>query len=222
MAIVPLAGRVRAGTGKGPARQARFAGEIPGVIYGAGESPVALAVPKKEFELALKTAHAGGNVIVELKLDGGAGKTAIIREVQRDPISHDILHLDFHHISLTEKVTVEVNVHLVGLADGVKNGGGILEHITRMIEIECLPTQIPQHLEADVSALGIGDSVHVRDLTVPNAVILTDPDVTIATVVPPTVMTETPAGTAAGTATEPEVIAKGKTDDAEGKDKDKK
>jgi large subunit ribosomal protein L25 len=90
-----------------------------------------------------------------------------------------------------------------------------------MIEIECLPTQIPQHLEADVSALGIGDSVHVRDLTVPNAVILTDPDVTIATVVPPTVMTETPAGTAAGTATEPEVIAKGKTDDAEGKDKDK-
>ena len=222
MAIVPLEGRVRLGTGKGPARQARFAGEIPGVIYGAGETPVALAVPKKAFELALKTAHAGGNVIVALRLDGAAEKTAIIREVQRDPISHDILHLDFHHISLTEKVTVEVTVHLTGIADGVKNGGGILEYITRMIEIECLPTQIPQHLEVDVSALGIGDSVHVRDLVVPNAVILTDADVTIATVVPPTVMVETPAGAAAATTTEPEVIAKGKTDEAaEGKDKDK-
>lgn len=228
MAIVPLAGRVRAGTGKGPARQARFAGEIPGVIYGAGESPVALAVPKKEFELALKTAHAGGNVIVELKLDGGAGKTAIIREVQRDPISHDILHLDFHHISLTEKVTVEVNVHLVGLADGVKNGGGILEHITRMIEIECLPTQIPQHLEADVSALGIGDSIHVRDLSVPNVTIVSDPDATIAAVVAPTVMEEKPAEEVAATATaEPEVIAKGKKEEEgeegkEGKEKAEK
>ncbi len=223
MAIVPLAGRVRPGTGKGPARQARRAGEIPGVIYGAGETPVALAVPKKEFELALKTAHAGGNVIVALRLDGAAEKTAIIREVQRDPISHDILHLDFHHISLTEKVTVEVTVHLTGIPDGVKNGGGILEHITRTIEIECLPTQIPQHLEADVSALGIGDSIHVRDLVVPNAEVLSDPDTTIATVVPPTVMTETVAAApAAGTATEPEVIAKGKADEtAEGKDKEK-
>ena len=218
MAIVPLAGRVRPGTGKGPARQARFAGEIPGVIYGAGETPVALAVPKKEFELALKTAHAGGNVIVALRLDGAAEKTAIIREVQRDPITHDILHLDFHHISLTEKVTVEVTVHLVGTPDGVKNGGGILEHITRTIEIECLPTQIPQHLEADVSALAIGDSIHVRDLNVPNAEVLSDPDTTIATVVPPTVMTEAAAASAAGTSTEPEVIAKGKVDETKGKD----
>lgn len=218
MAIVPLAGRVRPGTGKGPARQARFAGEIPGVIYGAGETPVALAVPKKEFELALKTAHAGGNVIVALRLDGAIEKTAIIREVQRDPITHAILHLDFHHISLTEKVTVEVTVHLVGTPDGVKNGGGILEHITRTIEIECLPTQIPQHLEADVTALAIGDSVHVRDLNVPNAQVLSDPDMTIATVVPPTVMTEAAAASAAGTSTEPEVIAKGKGDEAKGKD----
>ena len=222
MAIVPLEGRVRPGTGKGPARSARRAGEIPGVIYGAGETPVALAVPKKEFELALKTAHAGGNVIVALKLDGAAEKTAIIREVQRDPVSHDILHLDFHHISLTEKVTVEVTVHLAGVPDGVKNGGGILEHITRTIEIVCLPTQIPQHLEADVTALAIGDSIHVRDLVVPNAEVLSDPDTTIATVVPPTVMTEVAATPAAGTSTEPEVIAKGKVDEAGAKGKDEK
>src|SRR5689334_25006585 len=101
MAIVPLAGRVRPGTGKGPARQARRDGKIPGVLYGSGETPTAVSIPKKEFELALKTSHAsGGNVIVALALDGAPERTAIIREVQRDPISHDILHLDFHHISL--------------------------------------------------------------------------------------------------------------------------
>jgi large subunit ribosomal protein L25 len=212
MAIVPLEGQVRPGTGKGPARSARRAGMIPGVIYGAGEKPTALAVPKKEFELAVK--NAGGNVIVALKLGNTVDQTAIIREVQRDPISHDIIHLDFHHISLTEKVTVEVTVHLVGTPDGVKNGGGILEHITRTIEIECLPTQIPGHLEADVSALGIGDSIHVRDLVITNAEVLSDPDTTIATVVPPTVMTEPTAEAAAAGAAEPEVIAKGKGEEA--------
>lgn len=219
MAIVPLEGQVRPGTGKGPARSARRAGMIPGVIYGAGEKPTALAVPKKEFELAVK--NAGSNVIVALKLGKTAEQTAIIREVQRDPISHDIIHLDFHHISLTEKVTVEVTVHLVGTPDGVKNGGGILEHITRTIEIECLPTQIPGHLEADVSALGIGDSIHVRDLVIANAEVLSDPDTTIATVVPPTVMTEPTAEAAAAGAAEPEVIAKGKGEEAGGEKKEK-
>jgi large subunit ribosomal protein L25 len=220
MAIVPLAGRVRPETGKGPARSARRAGEIPGVIYGAGETPVALAIPKKEFELALKTAHAGGNVIVALRLDGAAEKTAIIREVQRDPISHDILHLDFHHISLTEKVTVEVTVHLVGIPDGVKNGGGILEHITRTIEIVCLPRR---------SAAPRGRRLGARDRRLdpragPERAERRSPvgSTTIATVVPPTVMTETVAAPAAGTTTEPEVIAKGKVDEAGAKGKDEK
>jgi large subunit ribosomal protein L25 len=212
MAIVPLAGQVRPGTGKGPARQARRDGLIPGVLYGSGETPTALSVPKREFEVALKT-HSGGNVIVALSLDGGGEQTAIIREVQRDPVSHDILHLDFHHISLTEKVTVDVTVHLVGVPDGVKNGGGILEHITRSIEIECLPTQIPASLDIDVTRLGIGDSVHVRDVVVKDAEVLSDPDTTIATVVPPTVLAETAPGSAAPTAGEPEVINKGKVED---------
>ena len=219
MAIVPLQGRVRPARGKGPARQARRDGEIPGVMYGHGEEPVALAVPRREFELAMKTAK-GSNVIVGLALDGAAARTAIIREVQRDPINYDILHLDFHHISLTEKVKVEVVVHLVGLPEGVKNGGGVLEHISRTVEIECLPTEIPGHLEADVSALGIGDSIHVRDLVIPKATVLSDPDVTIATVVPPTKAVEAVAGEGAAKA-EPEVIAKGKPVDAAA-DKDKK
>jgi large subunit ribosomal protein L25 len=214
MAIVPLEGRVRPGTGKGPARQARRDGLIPGVIYGHGETPVALTVPKREFDVAMRTAK-GSNVIVGLKLDGGAEQTAIIREVQRDPISHDILHLDFHHISLTEKVTIEVTVHLVGVPDGVKNGGGVLEHISRTVEIEVLPTQIPGAIEADVSHLGIGDSIHVRDLVIPNALVLSDPDTTVATVVPPTKAVEaTPTEAVAAGKAEPEVIAKGKTDEA--------
>jgi large subunit ribosomal protein L25 len=215
MAIVPLEGRVRPGTGKGPARQARRDGLIPGVIYGSGETPVALTVPRREFDIAMRTAK-GSNVIVGLKLDGGAEQTAIIREVQRDPISHDILHLDFHHISLTEKVTIEVTVHLVGIPDGVKNGGGVLEHISRTVEIEVLPTQIPGAIEADVSLLGIGDSIHVRDLVIHNALVLSDPDMTIATVVPPTKAVETTPAEAAAVAgkAEPEVIAKGKTDEA--------
>ena len=213
MAIVPLEGQVRPGTGKGPARKARRDGFIPGVVYGHGESPVAVNVPRREFEVAMRTAK-GSNVIVGLKLDGKGEQTAIIREVQRDPISHDILHLDFHHISLTEKVTIEVAVHLVGLADGVKNGGGVLEHISRTVEIEVLPTQIPGTIEADVSHLGIGDSIHVRDLVIPNATVLSDPDSTIATVVPPTKAVETAPGEGAAAKAEPEVIAKGKTDEA--------
>jgi large subunit ribosomal protein L25 len=221
MAIVPLTGRVRPGTGKGPARQARRDGLIPGVMYGHGDTPVSLTIDRKEFELAVKS-QRGSNVIVALKLDKAAEQTAILREIQRDPVSHDILHIDFHHISLTETVQVEVNVHLTGLADGVKNHGGILEHITRSIEVECLPTEIPPSIDVDISHLGIGDSVHVRELTVPKVTILTDGDVTIATCVPPTVLTETP--TAAPAEGEPEVIAKGKAEEGAeaGKEGEKK
>ena len=215
MAIVPLQGRVRPRTGKGSARQTRRDGLIPGVIYGAGETPTPLSLSRREFELAMK-AHGGGNVVVALTLDRRGEQTAILREVQRDPVSHDILHLDFHHISLTEKVTIEVAVHLVGLPDGVKNSGGILEHITRTVQIECLPTQMPASIDVDVSALGIGDSIHVRDLTVADAEILSDPDSTIATVVPPTVLVEAVPAEAAVAATpaEPEVITKGKGEEA--------
>jgi large subunit ribosomal protein L25 len=214
MAIVPLVGRVRPKRGKGPARQARRDGLIPAVMYGAGEEPVAVTIPLSDFEIAVKNRE--GNIIFALKLDGAEGQTAILREIQRDPVSHDILHLDFHHISLTEKVTVEVTIHLTGIADGVKNGGGILETITRSIEVECLPTDIPPSIDVDVSALGVGDSIHVRDLSVPGIEILTDPDITITTVVPPTKAEEAPAaveGTLGAPTTEPELISKGKAEE---------
>jgi len=226
MAIVPLSGALRDRSGKGPARASRRDGNIPGVVYGHGQPAVAVTVNQKEFINAIRHVE-GGNMIVSLKLANGE-KTALVREVQLDPISHDIIHLDFQEVSLTETVRVQVAVHLTGLAIGVKDGGGILEHILRQVEVRCLPTAIPASIDVDVSALNIGDSIHVRDLSVPDVEILTDADSTIATVVPPTVIEEKPAEAAATeeAAAEPEVIAKGKKDEEEpaeaGEEKGKK
>ena len=228
MAVIPLNGTRRETLGKGGARKARAAGSIPGVLYGHGEEPVAVTVHAREFDLALR-GHKGGNPIVNLAVSGGE-YTALIRAVQYDPLTHDILHLDFQHISLTETIEVKVTVHLKGLPVGVKDGGGILETILREIDVRCLPTAIPSSIEVDVSHLNIGDSVHVSEVVVPDVTILNDGAETIATVVPPTVMEEKPADAVAveGAPSEPEVIAKGKKEEdeaaaAEGKDKkDKK
>ena len=221
MPVIPLTGTRRGDIGKGGARKARAAGLIPGVLYGHGEEAIALSVSAREFELAVR--KQGGNPIIGLGLDGG-DHTALIRAVQYDPISHDIIHLDFQRISLTETIEVEVPIHLTGLAVGVKDGGGILEPILRELKVSCLPTAIPPFVEVDVSALNIGDSVHVSAIVAPGVTILTDPDVTVATVVPPTVHVEekpaeevaaAAATEAGGEPTEPEVIAKGKKEEGE-------
>lgn len=216
MAVIPLKGTRREDLGKGGARKARAAGLIPGVLYGHGETPIAVAIGAREFEVAMRT-HKGGNPIVSLGLDGSE-YTALVRDAQIDPLTHGVLHLDFQHISLTETIEVSVPVHLTGLAVGVKDGGGILETITRELDVRCLPTNIPAAIDVDVSALNIGDSVHVRDVVAKNVEVLTDPDATIATVVPPTVVEEAaPAeGAAAEAPAEPEVITKGKKEDEAG------
>ena len=212
MSAIPLTASRRERIGKGGARKSRAAGQIPGVLYGHGEHPVPVAIVAREFELALH-GYSGSNPLVTLKLDGGE-HSVLIRDVQYDPLTHDILHLDFQHISLTETVEVEVTLKVTGLAIGVKDGGGILEHILRNVEVRCLPTAIPASIDVDVTALNVGDSIHVRDLAVPNVTILTDPDATVATVVAPTVMEEKPVEEAAvATAEEPEVIAKGKKEE---------
>jgi large subunit ribosomal protein L25 len=213
MAVIPLSGQRRDKLGKGGARKARAAGAIPAVLYGHGEQPIPVSVGARDFDVALR-GHKGGNPIVNLAVSGGE-YTAIIRDVQYDPLTHAIMHLDFQHISLTEAIEVNVAVHLTGLPIGVKDGGGILEQIQREVEVRALPTAIPPSLDVDVAALNIGDSIHVRDLRVPEGVtVLTDPETTLATVVPPTVMEEKPVEEVAAAATaegaEPEVIAKGK------------
>ena len=180
-----------------------------------------MSVGAREFDVALR-GHKGGNAIVSLSVSG-SDFTALVRDVQYDPVTHQILHLDFQHISLTESIEVSVPIHLTGIAVGVKDGGGILEPITRELEVRCLPTAIPQSIDVDVSALNIGDSIHVRDLNVGDLQVLTDPETTIATVVPPSVVEEKPAeeAAAAGTA-EPEVIAKGKKEEGEDAGDEKK
>lgn len=219
--VIQLNGSKRTTLGKGGARKARAKGEIPGVLYGHGETPVAVAVGSREFQTAMRT-HKGGNAIVNLKLEGGE-YTALVRDAQYDPLTHAVLHLDFQHISLTETIQVQVSVHATGLAIGVKDGGGILETIIRSLEVRCLPTAIPAQIDVDVTALNIGDSLHVRDIQVEGVEILDDPDATVITVVPPTVE-EAPAADATAAATagpaEPEVVgAKGKKDEAGAEEK---
>ena len=221
MAVISLNGAARPGIGKGVSRKLRRGGRIPAILYGHGERPIPVSVGARDFELALRH-HKGGNPIVNLAVEGSE-YTALIRAAQYDPVTHDVLHLDFQHISLTETIEVRVTVHLVGTPVGVKDGGGILETIMRELEVRCLPTAIPPAIDVDVAALNIGDSVHVRDVVVENITVLSDPDATVATVVPPTVIEEKPAeeAVAAPEAAEPEVIAKGKKDEEEGQEKPK-
>lgn len=221
MAVIQLNGKRREVIGKGGARKARAAGQIPGVIYGHGETPMAVTVDGREFSTAMRT-HKGGNAIVNLKVDGGEF-TALVRDAQVDPLSRAIVHLDFQHISLTETIEVEVPVHPVGVAIGVKDGGGILELITRQLEVRCLPTAIPAAIDVDVTALAIGASIHVSDIRAEGFTILTDPETTVLTVVAPTVE-EAPAAAegevAAAAPAEPEVVgAKGKKEEGEAEKK---
>jgi large subunit ribosomal protein L25 len=215
MAMMSLEAARRSDVGKGVARKLRAGGRIPAVYYGRGEDSIALTVALRDLESVIESAE-GSNVIVDLKFsgDGSMDRKALIREIQRDPVAGSILHLDLQHISLTERITVEVPIVLIGTPIGVKDAGGILEHLLREVEVECLPTDIPSKLEVDVSALQIGDSLHVSDIKAERAEILTEADRAIAAVVPPTVLEEVkPAEEEV--AAEPELIAKEKKDEGE-------
>jgi len=188
MAEVNLAVEKRETMGKGPAKKLRSAGKIPAVIYGQGEESIPLTLDEKAFHAVLHS-HHGENVIFEIQIPGRkTGLKAILREVQHEPVSGEILHVDFQHISMTKKITVQVPVSLVGTPDGVRNKGGILEHILHEVEVECLPGDIPEHIEVNVTELDVGDSVHVSDIPVTKVKILTDPERSVATVVPPTII----------------------------------
>ena len=215
MAIISLEAARRAGVGKGAARKLRAGGRIPAVYYGRGEEAIPLEVDLKALEAVIHSAD-GSNVIVDLKVPGAQAKDrkALIREIQRHPVEGSILHLDLQHISLTERITVEVPIVLVGTPTGVKDAGGILEHLLREVEVECLPTDIPSKLEVDVSALSIGDTLHVSDIKAERVEIKTESDRAIATVVPPTILEEPKPEEAAAPA-EPELIAKEKKQEVE-------
>ena len=144
------------------------------------------------------------------------GRHGIDGSYVRHPVRPDIIHVDFYEIHADEKVTLKVPVHLVGTPDGVRNAGGVLDQVTREVEIEVLPEQIPDRVELDVTSLIIGRSLHVRDLNIPNATILTHGDLTIATVVPPrTEEVVAPAAEAVAEVAEPELIRKPREEEGE-------
>jgi large subunit ribosomal protein L25 len=183
---VKLKAETRDSVGKGAARKIRAAGRVPAVLYGPEVEPQRVAVDARQLWHALHT-DAGMNVLIDLQVDGNEYLT-LPREVQRDIVRGTLLHVDFLRIRKDVAIQVDVPVHLVGESQGVKEGG-VVEHHLWEVKVECLPTDVPESIEADIRRLSIGDSLHVGDLRAPaNCTILTSEEETIVSVVPPPVL----------------------------------
>ena len=185
---------LREGRGKGVARKLRAAGRIPGICYRRNAESIAVSLDPCELDLVLRNASTGINTLLDLKVAGGGdfdGRQVLIKELQRDPISGAYLHADLYAVDLKQTIHVSIPIQIKGSAIGVTLGGGILDHATRELDVECLPNAILEEIAVDVSELEIGDSIHVRDLEVAEGVeILNDPDVSIVSVVAPAVVEE--------------------------------
>jgi large subunit ribosomal protein L25 len=222
-----LAAVSRTGKGKNEARRLRASGQVPAVVYGAQKAgdaiaPVQIAVSPKEMMRILHSA-SGVNTLITLNGPGDSTQKVLVREFQLDPVTSALLHADFYRVNLEKKIAVMVPVVLHGEPKGVKTQGGILEFLHKEVEVECLPTAIPEHIDVDVAELELGQAIYVRDL-VANATWtpLSELDLMLVHIVNMKAAAE-PAADAAATpaaAAEPEVMKKGKTD-KEGDDKDK-
>lgn len=215
-AIIEVQRRER--IGKGESRRLRSRDLIPAVLYGADRDPIAIQVPRKTL---LDLFKAGGheNRIFLLRLAGTEQtRHAMVRDLQVDPTTNEISHLDFQRIAMDRKLRVHVQLELTGVAAGVKNDGGVLDFVTREIEVECLPTAIPASVPIDVSELQIGDHLEASQLELPEGVeYLGSPDTVIASVKHARVEeVAAPAAALPGAeaAAEPEVIARGKKEEA--------
>ena len=203
---------------KNAARRVRVAGKIPAVLYGGGREAVAVEVDPKQISRILYS-EAGHNTIFDLAVGAEPAAKAMIVDWQREPIKDQLIHIDLKRIALDKKMTVSVTVRLIGTAIGVKNEGGMLDQVLREVEIECLPGDIPSHIDVDVSALEFGQLIRVSDL--PHAgklKFLTDENNTVAHVVAireEVVATPDAVAAAGTTPAEPEVVKKGKQDAAE-------
>ncbi len=197
MKDISLAAQPRQGKGKGPAHQLRFGGKIPAVMYGPETEPTSLAVEERAFRTAMKLA-GGQSALFTIDVNGKQNKV-ILREIQRDPVSNKVLHLDFHAISMNRPIHISVPVQFTGVSKGVKSEGGIMQVVMRELEISCLPTDIPEKVEVDVTELGIGDSIHVSAIKIANATILGEPTRTVVVITAPTIIkVETPAAAVEG------------------------
>jgi large subunit ribosomal protein L25 len=214
-----LAVETREAAGKGNARKLRAAGRIPVVCYGAGLPSKSIQVDPTVLDKLLRKSSAGMNTLIDLQGGGLDGKVVMVKDLQRDPVSGRMLHADFYAIEADKAIEVEVPVHIVGTPTGVTLGGGILDFPLREIEVLCLPGAIPEELSIDVSALELGDSIHVRDIALPAGVeLVSDADLTVVSVVAPAKPEEEPV--AAEAAAEGEAAAEPEGEGApEGDDK---
>jgi large subunit ribosomal protein L25 len=213
MSTATLSATLRSESGKGAARALRRAGSVPAVIYGHKREPMSLSVSTRELERLLERV-ATGTTVVELSIDGRVSRT-LIREIQKHPFKKQLVHVDFQELVAGEMITVNVPLVIVGTAIGVRSFQGILDQTMRELEVEVDPSAIPNHIDVDVTALNIGDSIHVRDLNVPAGVtVLTDADASVVVVAAPKVNAADAAAEAAAASAEPEVLrAKKPADD---------
>src|SRR5437868_9915079 len=205
---VKLAVERRDAIGRAAVRKLKARGMVPAVVYGGKEKSEPLQVLRRDITVMLS--HASGeNILVELEIAGEkTARTAMVQEVQHSPVGGDVLHVDFHAVSMDEEIEADVPLEPVGTANGVKNFGGLLEQSLRSLPVECLPRDLPDKLTVDVSNLNIGDSLHVRDINLPAGVVArVQPELTVFSVLAP-VVEEEPAVAAAEIA--PEVITEKK------------
>jgi len=203
-----IAAQLRTPGGKNVNRRIRKAGKIPAVIYGPGKPPVVVSVDPIDVKTILYS-ETGRNTIFTISVDGSEQSNAMVKAYQRDPVQGHLIHTDFLEIAMDRLLSLTVNVEIVGEAEGVKLDGGIMDIVTHSIEVECLPSDIPESIKVDVSHLKINDYIRVKNIQADAKVrILSDPEIVVVTIVPP-LKEEVPVE-AAAEAVEPEVVKKGK------------
>ena len=176
---------IRDQAGKGVARKLRAAGRIPGICYGKHDAPVAVSLEASALRRLLAASDAGLNTIISITGGGDlSGKQVLVRELQRDPVRGDYLHADFYTVDVTQTVDISVPIHIIGKATGVEFGGGVLDQALRELDLTCLPLAIPKEIVVDVTAIELGQSLHVRDIALPEGVELrSDGDLSVLSVV---------------------------------------
>ncbi len=185
MGDVSFAVEARGTRGKGAARELRRNGMVPAVVYGGGREATAIQIDSAKFERMLETSHAGVNTLIDLEGSDAGGKTVIAKELQREAVRGELIHVDFYEVDLSTKIEVSVPIHLAGTPAGVVLGG-VLDQQMRDITLMCLPNAIPDSVDADVSGMELGDSLHVSDLGLADGVdIATEGELTVATVLIP-------------------------------------
>ena len=215
---IKLAAQTRPTVGRSTVRKLKQQGLVPAVVYGAKQSPEHLQLSAREIKNVL--AHATGeHFLVELEITGAGATTnrlALVQEIQHHPIRGDVLHVDFHAVSADEKLHAAVPIETIGEPAGVKNFGGLLEVSLHSLDVECFPRDLPEVIRVDVSALGVGEALHVRDLPLPEGVTArVDADLTVIRVSAPTVQEE--VSTAPTATVQPEVLKEKKADEKDAK-----